>query len=165
MYILIALAVLIALLLIVAAMKPNISINAAPERILPHLNDYRKWLAWSPYEKLDPNMKREFGGASEGKGARYAWEGNGKVGVGSMEILESSPSSVRMDLRFIQPFKTTCIATFRLAPQGGSTQVTWMMDGPNLFMGKLMSVFMNMDKMIGGQFAEGLVALKVVAEK
>ena len=82
-----------------------------------------------------------------------------------MEILDVSQSVVYVALRFIKPFKNECIATFSLMPQGPSTKVTWAMDGPNSFMDKVMSIFMDMDKLIGGQFAEGLAELKKVAEK
>ncbi len=170
--ILLTVVALIVLLLIVAAMKPNtvhyersLVINASPETILPHINDYHKWIAWSPYEKLDPHMKRTFDGASEGKGARYAWEGNSKAGAGKMEILEASASGVTMDLRFTKPFKSDCIARFTFVPEGSSTKVTWSLDGPNIFMGKVMSVFMNMDKMVGNAFEEGLADLKAIIEK
>ena len=169
---LIIIVVLIVGLLAYASTKPNTVryersavINAAPEKILPHVIDFHKWAAWSPYERLDPQMKRGFGGADSGKGATYNWEGNNKVGMGTMEILEVSPAAVKVDLRFIRPFKNECIATFSFMPQGSSTKVTWAMDGPNLFMGKVMSVFMDMDKMIGGQFAAGLANLKGVVEK
>lgn len=172
LYILIALVILIIGVLAYASTKPDMVryerstiINAAPERIQPHVSDFRKWMTWSPYEKIDPNMKRGFSGASEGRGAKYNWEGNGKVGMGNMEILDVTPSAVKIDLHFIKPFRTDCLATFTFVPNGASTNVTWAMEGPNLFMGKVMSVFMNMDKMVGGQFAEGLADLKRLVEK
>lgn len=172
LYILLGLAAIIVLVLIIASTKPNtvhyersVMINAAPERILPHIHDYHNWLAWSPYEKLDPNMKREFSGPKEGRGARYAWEGNSKAGAGQMEIVEASTAGVKMDLNFTKPFKSDCIAHFVFEPQGSATKVTWSLDGPNIFMGKVMSVFMSMDNMVGNQFAEGLASLKALEEK
>ncbi|MEO8067252.1 MAG: SRPBCC family protein [Flavobacteriales bacterium] len=171
-YILIALVILIIGLLAYASTKPNsvryersAVINAPAEKILPHIADFHKWLAWSPYERLDPNMKRGFSGADSGKGAKYNWEGNNKVGMGTMEVIEVAPTVVKVDLRFIRPFKNDCLATFTFVPQGSATNVTWTMEGPNLFMGKVMSVFLNMDGMIGKAFAEGLGNLKGVVEK
>jgi hypothetical protein len=172
LYILIGLAILIAIILIVASTKPNTvryerstTINAAPEKILPHISDFRKWAAWSPWEKKDPGMKRDYTGAQQGVGAKYGWNGNNNVGEGTMEITEASTSAVKIDMRFIKPFRNDCIASFRFTPQGNGTHVRWTMDGPNLFMGKVMSVFMNMDKMIGKDFEAGLAALKTEAEK
>ncbi len=171
-YILIGLAVLIVGLLIAASLKPNtvhyersIVINASPDKILAHIADFHKWMAWSPWDKLDPNMKRDYIGAAQGVGAKYAWSGNNKAGQGTMEILEASAGGVKIDLRFVKPFKSDCITHFHFAPQGNATNVRWTMDGPQIFMGKVMSVFMNMDKMIGKDFESGLAGLKIESEK
>ena len=172
LYILIGLTVLVVGLLIVASLKPNTAhyerttvINAPPDRILPHVVDFHQWKSWSPWEKLDPNMKRHHLGAAQGVGAKYAWSGNGKAGEGTMEVLEASTSGVKIDLRFVRPFKNDCITHFHFTPQGGATTVRWTMDGPNLFIGKLMSLFIPMDKMIGKDFEAGLSALKTTIEK
>lgn len=172
LYILIGLAVLIAGILIAASLKPNTVhyersavINAPPEKILPHIADFHNWKPWSPWEKLDPNMKRDYRGAAQGVGARYAWSGNNKAGEGTMEVLEAGTSGVKIDLRFIRPFKNACITHFHFSPQGHATSVRWTMDGPNLFMGKLMGLFIPMDKMIGKDFEQGLAGLKAEAEK
>lgn len=172
LYILIGLAVLIALVLIVASTKPNtvhyersMVINASPERILPHITDFRNWKPWSPWEKKDPGMKRDYTGANSGVGAKYHWTGNNKVGEGSMEILDTDATGVKIDMRFIKPWKAECSAVFHFTPVANGTNVRWTMDGPNLFMGKVMSFFMNMDKMIGKDFETGLAGLKAEAEK
>ena len=172
LYILLGLAILIAIILIVASTKPDMVhyervtiIHAPTDRILPHIVDFHKWAVWSPWDKMDPAMKREYTGAAQGVGAKYGWNSKGRPGEGSMEIREVSTSAVKVDLRFVRPFKNDCIATFHFAPQGNATNVRWTMDGPNLFMGKVMSVFMNMDKMIGKDFEAGLADLKAQAEK
>ena len=170
-YILIGLVVIIAAILIAASTKPNTVhyerstiVNAPPERILPHILDFHKWAAWSPWEKVDPGMKRDYSGAASGRGAKYAWSGNGKAGEGSMEVMEVTSNAVNVDLRFIKPFKNECDVWFRCVPEAESTRLTWTMEGPNLFMGKVMSLFMNMDKMIGKDFESGLADLKKQAE-
>ena len=172
MYILLGLLAIIALVLIAAAMKPNTVhyerstvINAPPERILPHVADFHQWSAWSPWDKLDPEMKRSFSGAESGVGARYAWVGNKKVGEGTMEVLEAGPQGVKVDLRFLKPWKSECITRIHFSPQGSDTQVRWEMVGPNTFMGKVFSLFVNMDKLIGKDFEKGLADLKMVVEK
>ncbi len=171
----IALAVvaLIAGVLIFATTKPDTfavqrsaTIKAPPEKIFAVLNDFHRWTEWSPWEKLDPAMKRTLGGAPAGKGATYAWEGNGKAGAGRMEILESTPpSKVGIQLDFIKPFEGHNLAVFTLTPQGDATQVNWAMTGPTPFVSKLMQVFVDMDKMIGKDFEEGLLNLKALTEK
>lgn len=169
----IAVVVLLAALLVYAATKPDTfrvqratSIKAPPEKIFALINDLQGWSAWSPYEKLDPGMKRSHSGAANGKGAVYAWEGNGKVGAGRMEITQSSPpSKVAIKLDFAKPFEAHNIAEFTLEPKGDSTNVTWAMYGPNLYVSKLMSIFFSMDNMIGKDFETGLANLKTIAEK
>jgi hypothetical protein len=163
--------VLVAVVLIWAATKPDTfrverstTIKAPPEKIVALIDDFHQWGTWSPWEKLDPNMKRTHSGAARGKGAVYAWEGNSKAGAGRMEVLDSSPSHVGIQLDFLKPFASHNTAEFILQPNGDSTNVTWVMQGPNAYIGKVMSVFMSMDKMIGKDFEAGLANLKARAE-
>jgi len=171
-YVGVALVLVIVIVVGLALTKPDTSrlqrsavIGAPPDRIFPHLVDFHAWGAWSPWEKLDPNLQRTFSGSASGRGAIYAWQGNKKVGSGRMEILQAdAPSNVVIKLDFITPFEAHNTTTFTLAPQGSSTHVTWLMEGPNSFMTKLMSVFMNFDKLVGKDFEAGLANLKRVAE-
>jgi len=165
---------LITAVLAYAATKPDTfrvqraaSIKAPPEKVFALLNDFRRWDAWSPWEKKDPAMKRTFGSdATSGKGATYAWEGNSDVGQGRMEIAESvPPSRVRIKLDFVKPFETHNIVEFTLEAKGDVTNVTWAMHGPNPYMAKVMQVFFSMDNMVGKDFETGLGNLKAVAEK
>jgi uncharacterized protein YndB with AHSA1/START domain len=170
-----ALAVLaiIVVILGMAAMKPDTfavkrvaSIKAPPEKIAPLLTDFHQWASWSPWEKLDPAMKRTFTGAPAGKGAIYEWDGNKEVGKGRMEIIDAStPEKTVIKLDFLQPFESHNTTEFALVPQGAETQVTWNMTGPMPFISKIMSVFMSMDAMIGKDFEKGLANMKAVAEK
>ena len=163
---------LIAGLLAYAATRPDsfrvqrtASIKAPPEKIFALINDLKGWPAWSPYEKKDPAMKRTLSGAATGKGAIYEWQGNKEVGKGKMEIAETTPpSKVVIKLDFFEPFEAHNIAEFDLQGKGESTDVTWAIYGPSPFISKLMSVFLNMDKMIGRDFEVGLANLKAVAE-
>lgn len=164
---------LIAVLLIYAATRPDTfrvertaRIQAPADKIHPLIDDFHRWSTWSPYEKLEPDMKRTFGGAPAGKGATYAWEGKDKAGAGRMEITESTPASkVAIKLDFIKPFEGHNVAEFTLQPQGDATQVTWAMYGPSPYMAKLMGIFFNMDTMIGKDFEVGLANLKTATEK
>ena len=140
-------------------------VKAPPENIVPLINDFHSWGAWSPYEKKDPAMKRTYSGAAAGEGAIYEWDGNNDVGQGRMEILESTPSQIRIKLDFMKPFEGHNIATFTMKPGGNATNVTWAMDGPTPFLGKVIGVFMNMDTMIGADFEAGLANLKTLTEK
>ena len=167
------LAIAIIAVLAYAATRPDTfsvqrstTIRAPAEKIFPFINDFHAWTAWSPYETRDPDMKRIYGGALSGKGATYAWDGNRNVGAGRMEILDApAPSRVTIKLDFSRPFEGHNTAEFTLEPQGDATKVTWAMHGPALFVGKLMGLFIDMDKMIGKDFEAGLANLKVSAEK
>ena len=169
----IVLAIAIAIILIVAATKPNTFsiqratiVKAPPERIFPLINDFHQWGTWSPYENKDPAMKRSYSGAASGQGAVYAWEGNKNVGSGRMEILDASPpSKIVIKLDFFTPFEGHNTAEFTMLPQGDATNVTWLMHGPLPFMGKIMHVFINMDRMVGKDFEIGLANLKRLTEK
>jgi hypothetical protein len=162
-----------AVVLILAATKPDrfsvrreITVNAPAEKIFPLINDFHRWVAWSPYEHRDPALKRTYSGLESGKGAVYAWDGNNDVGSGRMEILESGgPSKIVIQLDFFKPFEAHNTAEFTMLPQGDGTHVSWVMHGPAPFMNKLMQVFMNLDRMIGKDFEAGLANLKNITEK
>ena len=163
--------VLILGVLVVAAMKPDefrvqrsARINAGAERIAPHINDFSQWVKWSPYDSLDPNMKKTLTGSAAGRGAIYEWEGNAKAGKGRMEILDSSADHIGIQLTFEKPFRAHNLAEFALSPVGSGTEVTWSMHGPRPFASKLMSIFINMDNLVGRDFERGLQNLKSVAE-
>ena len=171
--ILIVIVIAIAGVLAFALTKPDTfsvqrsaSIKAPPEKIFAVVNDFHRWTEWSPWEKLDPTMKRTLSGAASGKGAVYAWQGNSKAGEGRMEILESMPATkVAIQLDFIKPFEGHNVTEFTLTPQGDTTTLNWTMTGPTPFISKLMQVFVNMDTMIGKDFEAGLANLKALTEK
>lgn len=144
----------------------SIQVQAAPEKVFALIEDFHRWGQWSPWEKKDPAMKRTHSGAERGPGAAYAWEGNSDVGRGRMEILSTQvPSAVVIQLDFEAPMKARNTAEFSLQGKDGGTQVTWAMHGPNAFMGKVMSLFMDLDKMVGADFEAGLANLKAQAEQ
>lgn len=171
-YVVLVILVVIAGVLVYASTKPDsfrversVSINAQADGIQPLIADFRRWAEWSPYEKKDPGMKRTFGSITAGKGATYAWDGDKNVGQGSMEILDATPTKVVIKLDFQKPFEAHNTAEFTLQPKGGATQVTWAIHGPSPLISKVVSLFMNMDVMIGKDFEAGLANLKALAEK
>ena len=171
--ILIAVVVVIAGILVFASTRPEAfsvqrttTIHAPADKVFALINDFHRWGEWSPWEKLDPEMKRTFSGPAAGVGTTYEWTGNSKVGAGRMEILRAAPASkVDIKLDFIKPFEGHNITEFTLTPQGDNTQVDWVMNGPAPFISKLMGVFVSMDAMIGKDFEAGLANMKSAAEK
>ncbi|PXA84120.1 polyketide cyclase [Caulobacter sp. D4A] len=161
----------IAGLLIAAALRPptfrverSILVNAPPEAVLAQVSDFKAWRGWSPYETLDADLQRTYGGAERGVGATYAWAGK-KAGTGRMRIDEAASRQVRIALDFEKPFKASNTALFTAVPEGDVTRVTWSMSGPAPFISRLMGLVFNMDKMIGRDFETGLFNLKTVVER
>ena len=171
--ILIGVAVVVLLLAIVVAMQPSefrvtrsATIDAPPATAFAQVNNFHNWRAWSPWEKLDPDLKRTYEGPAEGKGADYSWVGNSDVGEGRMTITESRPSElVKIRLEFIKPMAAVSTTDFTFKPQGDQTLVTWDMTGHNGFISKAFCMFMNMDKMVGSDFEKGLAAMNVAAKE
>jgi hypothetical protein len=166
-------AVVLAAILGFAATRPGTfrverskSIEASPARIFELIEDFHRWAAWSPWEKLDPAMKRTFAGAPSGKGAVYEWAGNSKAGEGRMEITGMSPGSkVTIKLDFLKPFEAHNTAEFTLVPAGAFTKLTWATFGPQKYIMRVMSLFVSMDKLVGKDFEAGLANIKAIAEK
>ena len=171
----VAFAVIVSVVLGYATTKPNsfrverkVVIKASAEKIFPYLEDPKKTLEWSPWEKKDPNSKKTFSGAAKGVGAVYEWSGNREIGSGRLEIKEVVASKkVVMDLHFLTPMEGSSVATYTVASAAGSgeSEVAWSIEGPMPFLSKLVSVFMDCDKMIATEFDKGLGELKAVVEK
>ncbi len=170
---LIVLAVIVIVFLVAVALRPSefrvtrtARIAATPATLFDQINDFHKWEAWSPWAKLDPAARNSFEGKSAGTGAAFAWSGNSKVGEGRMTITESRPSElVQLRLEFMKPFKATNTAAFTFKPEGDQTVVAWSMAGQYNFLSKANRLFMNCDKMVGGQFETGLANLKQLSER
>lgn len=168
-----ALVVAIVGLLAYAATKPDTfstkrsqTIAAPPERIFPLIASPRAMNTWNPFVEPDPNIKLTYSGPESGKGAMHTWSGNRNVGEGSIEVTEAVPSSrVAMRLLMLKPIKADNKVEFLLAPSPGGTSVTWAMSGRQPLMAKVMTVFIDCDRMVGGQFEKGLVSLKAIAER
>jgi len=170
--VLISLAVIVVVFIVVVSLQPtdfriarSATIAAPPAIIFAHVNDLHKFQDWSPWAKIDPNSKIVYEGPQEGTGAKFSWAGNKEVGEGVMTVTDSHPSDrIQFRLDFKKPFEATNTAEFTFKPEGDGTVVTWAMSGKNNFMFKAVGLFMNCDKMVGGQFEKGLADLKTLAE-
>lgn len=141
------------------------TIAAAPAVVFDNVNSLKKWDAWSPWAKLDPNAKMSFEGPAEGNNAVFAWSGNDQIGEGKMTIVDSRPAElvdVRVD--FIKPFENTSSSKFEFKPEANQTLVTWSMGGKQNFLEKAMCIVFNGKKMLGDEMDKGLANLKAVAE-
>lgn len=143
----------------------SLAIGAPADIVFAQLTDFHKWGAWSPWDKLDPAMKKTYGGTENAVGHTYTWEGNKDVGKGKMTVAAiDAPKSLTIKLEFLEPMAATNDTTFTVAPKGDAgVNVTWAMTGHNSFVSKLFSVFMNIDEMVGKDFEKGLAAMRDAA--
>ncbi len=167
-----ALVVVVGVFMIIVSMQPSdftvtrsATIAAPASAVFPLVNDLHQWSQWSPWEKVDPAMKRSYEGPGSGVSASYSWAGNKEVGEGRMTITESKPNeTIRMRLEFFKPMEGTNDVVFSFKPVGAETGVTWAMSGRKNFISKAVCMFMNMDQMVGGMFEKGLADMKAAAE-
>ena len=129
------------------------------------LDDFREWPAWSPWEKLDPDMSRTYAGSDRGVGARYGWSGNKRAGAGVMEIVPSTPECVEVALQFLKPFKSKSTVRFDLAPVAGGTQLTWTHAGSVGGLVSLVAKVYPMEKALAPDMEKGLANLVDLAAK
>lgn len=173
LYLALTAAILVGLVVAYAATRPDtfkvarsIAIAAPPEHIFPLINDLRRFSSWSPFDKKDPDMARVYSGPEAGPGQRLDWDGDAEIGKGYLAIVAASPASrVDMELNMIKPMKAQNLVTFTLVPQDGATTVTWAMAGSVPLWAKVLHLFVDMDRMCGGEFETGLASLKAMAER
>ncbi|HKF20803.1 MAG TPA: SRPBCC family protein [Candidatus Angelobacter sp.] len=168
----IVILIIIAGVLGLAARKPprfsiqrSVTIRAGPEKVFALINDLRRWPEWSDSEKDGSTLARKYSGAPAGRGAIYEWDGKGNAGAGRLEIVESSPTLIRLQADWARPFAARNINCFNIDPQGNGTRVTWTLDGENVFMLKVMTVFVSTESLMGPHLEKGLAGLKASAEK
>lgn len=169
--IIVGFAVLLIVFVIIVALRPSefrvtrsAVVRARPEVVFEHVNDLHKWETWSPWAKLDPNARTQYEGPPSGVGAAFSWAGNNQIGEGKMTITESRPHErIGFQLEFVKPFKGSNVAEFTFQPQGEQTLVTWTMSGRNNMISKAVGLFLDCDKMVGGQFEKGLAQLDLEA--
>ena len=169
----IILLVLLGALLLMASRQPDafaiersVVVSAPAEVIYPKIADLHQWSAWSPYDKLDPQMKKVFNGTPGAAGATMYWSGNAKAGEGTMTVRElMPPSKITIQLDLLKPIEGHNVIEFNLEPTDGGTRVMWSMRGANSYLSKVAGLFMNLDTMIGKDFEDGLASLKLDVEK
>jgi hypothetical protein len=170
--ILIGVAVVVAAFLVFVATRPD-TYTVTRSKVVPgpsgvafaQVADFHNWGAWSPWEKMDPAMKKTFEGTPGAAGSTYAWDGE-KAGAGKMTLVEAKAGEqIKIRLDFTKPMESpNNEIVFGFKPSGNGTNVTWTMNGTNGFMGKMFGVFMDMDSMLGKDFEGGLNGLTTVAD-
>lgn len=144
----------------------SVETSASAPEIYAVICDLHRWPEWSPWQHRDPNMDQVIEGAAGEIGSSLSWNGNKDVGEGTMTIQSVEPNHrVDLKLEFVRPFPATSQVAWVIESTGNARRVTWNMDGQNEgLMARLFALFMNMDKMVGNDFEEGLTSLKRIVE-
>lgn len=165
-------AILVLIVGIAAMQSPDykgsreLSIDAPAEKIFPFLNSSKLAEQWGPWLEVDPQAKMSYSGPDTGVGSRASWESPGQLGTGSATIVGSVPNKqVDIKLEYSKPMNMTQDSVYLIESTGGQSLVRWTVTGQNSLMGRVMCLFVNMDKMVGGMFEKGLSNLKTLVEK
>ncbi len=167
-------AALVALVLLLHLMGPKnydvfrtVEISRSKNEVFTYLKSLKNMDEWSPWAKKDPNMQKKFTGDDGEVGAISYWNGNKEVGEGEQEIMKIIDGErIESELRFLKPWKSTSDCYIDVEGlDNGNTKVKWGFSGNNKFPMTIMSLFKNMDSMVGPDFEEGMANLKNVMEK
>jgi uncharacterized protein YndB with AHSA1/START domain len=140
-------------------------INAPADQIFPFISNLKMGALWSPYEKIDPLMKKNYIGQDGQVGSAMEFEGNSEAGTGKIEILKIIPNElVQLRLIMTKPFGADNLIDYKLTPEGSGTRFSWTLTGDGNFLGKLLSVFIDCEKMVADQFIIGIGNLKNLIE-
>lgn len=140
-------------------------INASPENIFPYISNLRMGGLWSPYEKKDLNMKKIFTGEDGQVGSALDFDGSADAGSGKLEILKVVPNeAVKIRLLMTKPIAAENLVEYTLTPEGSGTRFTWVMSGDGGFLGKLVNIFIDCEKMVADDFVVGIENLKTLIE-
>lgn len=177
--ILLALVTVVALIIVVLGIasfltttdlksERSIVINKPKTDVFAYAKMLKNQNEWGPWFKKDPSMKQEFVGTDGTVGFISKWDSTSEeVGAGEQEIKRIVEGErIDTELRFKRPFESKADAYFITEDAGNSqTKVTWGFDSemPRPF--NLMSLFVDMDAMVGKDFQEGLNNMKAILEK
>lgn len=139
-------------------------VKGSPETVYKLVTHLPSWERWSPWHRIDPQMKVEYATISEGLGAQYSWKSeNDRVGNGSIKIVDLKPASyVKTEMNFMENGIAT--SEYFLAPTPEGTQVKWTMDSEAGWNPMMRYMGLMMDKWVGPDYEKGLHYLDSVAQ-
>ena len=173
--ILIAVVILIAIALITAlfvkkdyAVEREITINKPKQEVFDYIKYLKNQDHYSKWAMMDPEMKKTYRGTDGTVGFVSTWESDNKeVGTGEQEIKKiTEGEQIDFELRFLKPFEATEAAYMKTeAVSENQTLVKWGFNGHMDYPMNLFLLFMDFDKMIGGDLETGLSRLRIELEK
>jgi hypothetical protein len=143
--------------------KASIVIEATPAKVHEVMNDLARLDDWNPFMGMDKTVVSKISEKSFGPGAVCDYEGK-RIGKGRMEIISSGPDLIRFKMTFFNKKTEYADAEYRIVPEFEGTRVTWVMSGERGGKLRLISMVLNLDKMMTKNFQDGLKVLKAVIE-
>ncbi len=140
-------------------------VNGSSDLVWNEVSHFRNWERWSPWQEMEPDVKHIYEGEDGAVGSVMKWEGDkNKTGTGQMTFSAMDPNKkINYDLMFIVPFESKSNGYFTFeGAENNKTKVIWVNEGDISFAMRPMMMFMNMDKMLGGDFERGLFRIDSV---
>ena len=139
-------------------------IKAPKEAVFEQMRYFKNWVNWSPWQKMDTGMKLTYYGTDGQPGSGYTWHGGSKTGAGDMYDSAINGTQMTYRLTFTEPHKGLANGFLSATDSSGMTKATWSCSMHFGFPWNAMCVFMNMDKLLGGDFEAGLNYMKTYVE-
>jgi hypothetical protein len=146
--------------------EKSISINAPVEKVWQNTNTLKAMDQWSPWNDLDPKMKKDWTGTTGQPGEKVCWESK-EAGNGCQEVKKADASKKRIDteIKFLTPYESEANAYVTVVPEGNGSKATWGFTSKIPYPFTVMKMFMNMEDAIGKDYQKGLSRLKEMSEK
>lgn len=108
----------------------NISVteklSASPAQLFYQINNVKNWENWSPWHRIDPEMKLIYGEKIKGEGASYTWKSDNRwVGNGAMIIDESVEARMVGTTMKFEGMDDSYADIVILSSEDGGSVVTW----------------------------------------
>lgn len=173
--ILIVLASILILWLVIAALisgeckyEKSISINAPAEKVWENTNTLKAMDQWSPWNDLDPGMKKDWTGTTGQPGEKVCWESQKEeAGKGCQEVtkVDAASKTINTTIKFLTPYESEAGAYVTVVPEGNGSKATWGFTSEIPYPFTVMKLFMNLEDAIGKDYQKGLSRLKEMSEK
>jgi hypothetical protein len=143
----------------------SVMINAPKNVVFDQMSNFKNWTNWSPWIEKEPTVKLTYKGADGAVGSGYHWVGEDKnTGTGDMNSLAINGTKMDFEVKFSKPMKREAQGTLEAMDTAGATKAYWSFSMHMPYPFNAMLLFMNMDKMLGGDFEKGLNNMKKYAE-
>jgi len=172
--IVIVLASILIFWMVAAALVPgdckyekSITINAPIDKVWQHTNTLKAMDRWSPWNDLDPGMKKDWTGTPGQPGEKVCWSSiKEEAGQGCQEVkkVDAAHKRIDTDIVFLTPYKSEAQAYVILVSEGNRTKATWGFTSVIPYPFTIMKLIMNMEEAIGKDYQEGLTRLKNLSE-